>query len=183
MNPRYTTAACLLAMAGLLAPAAPAIASPQQKIMLVFDSSGSMRKPAGPVSRMDAAKQALGQVLEGVPASTEIGLVAYGHRKGKDCSDIEVIAEPRQGAGSSIAAAVRAMRPLGETPIADAVRKAAQVAQYDELPATVVLVTDGEESCKGDPCALAGALEREGIDFTAHVIGFGYEGGARAGAA
>jgi Ca-activated chloride channel homolog len=184
MSLRYSiAAACLMATTVSFAPVNTASASPSHKIMLVFDSSGSMRKAAGPVSRMDAAKQAMSQVLGGVSADTEIGLVAYGHRKGKDCSDIEVIAEPRQGGAPAIAAAVRAMKPLGETPIADAVRMAAQVAQYDELPATVVLVTDGEESCKGDPCALAGELEREGIDFTAHVIGFGYEGGARAGAA
>lgn len=177
-----------LSLASLLALAATSgIAAAQSgatnKIMLVFDSSGSMRKKVEGRSRMASAKEAVSQVMGNLDGKTEIGLVAYGHRRGKDCSDMQVVAEPAMGQGGAIARAVDNMRPLGETPIADAVRMAAEVASYDELPATVVLVTDGEESCGGDPCALADELEQKGQDFTAHVIGFGYGDGTKAGAA
>ncbi|MEM9733776.1 MAG: VWA domain-containing protein [Pseudomonadota bacterium] len=167
--------------AGLLPAQAQSGAT--NKIMLVFDSSGSMRKKVEGRSRMASAKQAVSQVMGTLDGNTEIGLVAYGHRRGKDCSDMQVVAEPALGQGGAIARAVDNMSPLGETPIADAVRMAAEVAAYDELPATVVLVTDGEESCGGDPCALADELEQKGQDFTAHVIGFGYGDGQVAGAA
>ncbi|MEL7274784.1 MAG: VWA domain-containing protein [Pseudomonadota bacterium] len=170
-------------MASMAVTASYAQSGATNKIMLVFDSSGSMRKKVEGRSRMASAKQAVSQVMGTLDGNTEIGLVAYGHRRGKDCSDMQVVAEPAVGQGAAVARAVENMRPLGETPIADAVRMAAEVAAYDELPATVVLVTDGEESCGGDPCALADELEQKGQDFTAHVIGFGYGDGEVAGAA
>lgn len=63
-------------------------------------------------------------------------------------------------------------RPKGKTPLAEAVRQAAESLRYSEDAATVVLITDGLETCSGDPCQLAKDLEANGIDFTAHVVGF-----------
>ena len=54
----------------------------------------------------------------------------------------------------------------------DAVIAAAQALRYTEEKATVILVSDGVETCNPDPCAAARLLEEAGIDFTAHVIGF-----------
>lgn len=52
-------------------------------------------------------------------------------------------------------------------------RRAALELRYTEERATIILVTDGLETCEADPCALANELESVGIDFTTHVIGFG----------
>ncbi len=38
--------------------------------------------------------------------------------------------------------------------------------------ATVILVSDGKETCDLDPCEVGKALEAAGVDFTAHVVGF-----------
>ena len=59
------------------------------------------------------------------------------------------------------------------TPISDAVRLAAEDLRFTEQKATVILITDGLETCEVDPCALASDLESQGIDFTTHVLGFG----------
>jgi Ca-activated chloride channel family protein len=53
------------------------------------------------------------------------------------------------------------------------VRRAAQELAYTEKRATVVLVSDGVETCKADPCRVGEELARTGVGFTAHVIGFG----------
>lgn len=50
--------------------------------------------------------------------------------------------------------------------------EAAKILNYRDTRATVILVSDGIESCNADPCALARELEKGGVDFTAHVIGF-----------
>jgi Ca-activated chloride channel family protein len=62
---------------------------------------------------------------------------------------------------------------LGKTPLTDAVKQAAEALRYTEDKATVILITDGLETCSGDPCALGKELEQSGIDFSAHVVGFG----------
>ena len=56
---------------------------------------------------------------------------------------------------------------------AHAVKAAAEALGYTEEKATVILITDGIETCDADPCQIGTDLEAQGIDFTAHVIGFG----------
>jgi Ca-activated chloride channel family protein len=36
----------------------------------------------------------------------------------------------------------------------------------------IVLLTDGEETCRGNPCALGQALKTMGAGVTVHVIGY-----------
>ena len=62
--------------------------------------------------------------------------------------------------------------PKGLTPLAASVRQAAEALDYRRAPGIVVLVTDGNETCGGRPCALGDALAREAADLTVHVIGF-----------
>ena len=58
---------------------------------------------------------------------------------------------------------------------------AAEHLKSSERKATVILVSDGEETCNADPCALGAELEKLGVDFTAHVVGFDLpQGKARA---
>ena len=52
-------------------------------------------------------------------------------------------------------------------------KQAAEALGCTEDKATVILITDGIETCDADPCQLGTDLEAQGIDFTAHVIGFG----------
>jgi Ca-activated chloride channel family protein len=65
------------------------------------------------------------------------------------------------------------MKFLGKTPLTEAVRRAAADLKSTEEKATVILITDGIETCEADPCALGAELEASGVDFTAHVVGFG----------
>ena len=65
------------------------------------------------------------------------------------------------------------MKFLGKTPLSAAVKQAAEALKYTEDKATVILITDGLETCEADPCALGKELEQSGVDFTAHVVGFG----------
>jgi Ca-activated chloride channel homolog len=152
--------------------AAPVGAEPARTI-IVMDGSGSMWGQIDGRAKLEIARDTVAEVLTTIPETQELGLMAYGHRVKGDCSDIELMVPPAKGTGPEISARVKAMKFLGKTPLSEAVRQAAEALRYGEEPATVVLVTDGLETCNADPCALGRELEASGLNFTAHVIGFG----------
>jgi len=148
-------------------------AADQARTIIIMDGSGSMWGQIDGRPKLEIARRTLADVLKGLPADRTLGLVAYGHRRKGDCGDIELLVPPAAGNADKILSAANSMRFLGKTPLSEAVRKAAEELRSTETAATVVLITDGLETCSGDPCALARELERSGVDFTAHVVGFG----------
>lgn len=148
-------------------------------VMVVFDMSGSMWGQVDGVAKVEIARDAFGGLLGDWAANdTRTGLIAYGHRRRGDCSDIELLASP--GDQTDIASIIAGLRPVGKTPLSDAVKQAAEVLKYTEEAATVVLLSDGVETCEADPCAVGAELEALGLDFTAHVIGFDIAEGDKA---
>ncbi|WP_425410676.1 VWA domain-containing protein [Hyphococcus sp.] len=139
--------------------------------ILVMDASGSMWGQIEGEAKIAIAKRVLGDLLSDLPPERRLGLIAYGHNRKGDCADIEELAAV--GADrAAIAAAVEGLSPKGKTPMADSIKLAAEKLKYTENKATVILVSDGIETCAPDPCGVAAALEQAGVDFTAHVIGF-----------
>lgn len=161
-----------LLLGGMLAVSANAAIAAERAI-IVLDGSGSMWGQIGGKPKLEIARETLRTVLGTVPETTELGLMAYGHRQKGVCSDIQLVVEPAAGTGTAIADAADKMRFIGMTPLSEAVKQAAESLRYTEEKATVILITDGIETCNADPCALANELEQTGIDFTAHVVGFG----------
>ncbi|TPJ84644.1 VWA domain-containing protein [Mesorhizobium sp. B2-5-4] len=143
------------------------------KVIIILDASGSMWAQIDGKPKLEIARESLRTVLQSVPAADEIGFMAYGHREKGSCDDIQLIVPPQAGSASAISAAADSMKFLGKTPLTAAVKKAAEALRYTEDKATVVLITDGLETCGGDPCALGKELEASGVDFTADVVGFG----------
>lgn len=141
--------------------------------LLVFDASGSMWGQIDGVTKIEIARAAVGTISQGFAPDQTVGLMAYGHRRKGDCADIEILVEPAPGSAGAIAAAVNQLQPKGKTPLSQAVVQAAEALKYTENQATVVLITDGVETCEQDPCAVATELAQLGVDFTAHVVGFG----------
>ena len=163
----------LALMLPLMLAFAAAPAQSAEKTIVVLDASGSMWGQIDGKTKIEIARETLASVLTSVPATTELGLMVYGHREKGSCADIELAVPPMAGSADAIQSFVGQLNPKGKTPISDAVQRAADVLKYTEEKATVVLVTDGIETCDADPCALASALESKGVDFTAHVVGFG----------
>jgi len=140
--------------------------------IVVLDVSNSMWGQIDGVSKIEIARAVIGDLVADLPASTRIGLVAYGHRERANCADIETVLPVGPLNADAFSAAVNALVPRGRTPLTDAVRHAAREMSYQDTPARIILLSDGLESCDADPCALARELEAAGIDFTAHVVGF-----------
>jgi Ca-activated chloride channel family protein len=178
---RNLTATILLSFALVPPIAASAQPTTDANVMLVVDASGSMAGRIGGRSKIEIARAAVSDLLSTWPSSHQLGLVAYGHRRKGDCADIETLVPHGPVDMAAFRARVDALEPRGMTPIVAAVRSAAEALRWSEQRATVILVSDGEETCGADPCELGAELEQAGIDFTAHVVGFDLpEGPARA---
>jgi Ca-activated chloride channel family protein len=156
----------------LLCGAAQAADPAKARLMLVFDASGSMWGQIEGRAKIDIAKEVMSELIAAVPADFATGLMVYGHRHKGDCTDIETMIPVGPHNAAAMQAKIQALNPKGKTPLSDAVRQAAQALRYAEQKATVVLVSDGIESCDVDPCALTAELAMSGVDFTVHVIGF-----------
>lgn len=141
--------------------------------VFILDASGSMTEAAGAQTKMEAAKAVLAQVVPAVAPEVKVGLAAYGHRRMNDCSDIEVLVPPGTEDRAAVLARIAAMQPKGVTPIAGAIAQVAEFLKGRDAETTIVLVSDGKETCGGDPRAVVKALKDSGIHFVMHVVGFG----------
>lgn len=174
------TSASVLALAALSLPGLPAFAQEQPGTILVLDASGSMWGQIDGVNKIVIAREVVADILSDFPEDQNLGFVTYGHRERGQCSDIQTVIEPAPGTAPEIVRIVNELNPRGMTPMTDAVIAAAEALRHTEQAATVILVSDGIETCNPDPCAAARALEQAGINFTAHVIGFDVRGEAEA---
>ena len=143
--------------------------------MLVFDASRSMTNisnDSGGLPRIDEARRALRHVLPQATPFRDIGLVVYGPGRPEACGHIDLRMTPTPDAADRIMAELDSVRPDGDTPLTQAVARAASALREQESPGAIVLITDGRETCGGDPCRLADQLARADPKLTVHVIGF-----------
>lgn len=143
--------------------------------MIVFDGSGSMAEigyNAIGVPRISEAREAVRHVLPELALNRRLGLVLYGPGGDRACKTVDVRFEPQWNAAPRIVTEIEEMWPAGGTPLTEAVRTAAQVLDYRNRRGTVVLVTDGDETCGGTPCQLAAEFAATAPGLTVHVIGF-----------
>lgn len=164
----------LLLLAALL-PFAAARAETLRPTVIVVDSSGSMSAAIGGVPRLDAARDVLGEMLAHWPAAAPVGLVAYGHRRSSDCGDIEVLSTIGAPDTAALGRRLATLRARGKTPLAASLQQAAGMLQAAGEGGTIILVTDGIETCHPDPCGVAAALRAADAVLTVHVIGFAVE--------
>ncbi len=156
-------------------------------LLLILDASGSMKADDGSGRvKIATAKEALNQMVDGLPDGAQVGLRVYGHRvsnaakdKAEGCLDTEVIVPVQALDRRAMKSAIEGVQARGWTPVGSSLRAAEQ-----DLPAsgerTVVLVSDGIDSCAPpDPCDVARELAQRGTDLKVHTIGFQIDGQAR----
>jgi Mg-chelatase subunit ChlD len=168
-------------------------------VAIVLDSSGSMRAPAssdrraaqqmtqqmmeqvlrglfrmpggggmpqnqGP-TRLQAAQQASTKVVKGLPSDVDVGLVVL-----QNCpraSNQGFYPGSRRG---QLYQRINSLRPQNGTPLADGVEQAGQMVDGVRAPAVIVVVSDGEDSCNQDPCAVARSLKARKPRVTINVV-------------
>ncbi len=162
----------MTAVFGVPAGLAAAQVEPVRKAVLILDGSGSMGGKIDGTPKIEIARDVVGDLLDDWEQDVQLGLVTYGHRERGNCEDIETLIPVGPLDSARFKTAVDAVLPTGKTPITAAVTKAAQGLGYEDAPATVILISDGLETCNADPCSAASDLEKRGVDFTVHVVGF-----------
>ena len=163
--------------AGWSAPQ-PARAEDPAKVLLLLDVSGSMNeKISSGGTKFAAAKRALKQVADALPAGTQVGLRVYGSEisepkdtNPKACRDTELVMPIAPLNRAKMYKAVDSFDAVGETPIAYSLGKAVDDLG-DKGRRVLVLISDGEESCAGDPCPAARKLAGNGVDLQFNAIG------------
>jgi len=167
-----------------LAFVASALVSPawaESNVLFIFDASGSMKKEIDGKRRIDVAKEAFGNTVLKMPQTARTGLMVYGAQRAKDCSDIALVSPIGSQKPAELMVPIAQLEAKGETPIADAIRQGAEVlGQYPGAKNSIVLLTDGIEECKGDPCAAAAAIRDKGIDLKINIVGFTLDSEQRA---
>ncbi len=175
---RAVAFAITLLLLGAVAAALPAAAEESPRpLVLVLDASGSMWGRIGGEPKIVIAREVLSELVEQLPAESTVGLVAYGHRREGDCGDIETVAPLEALDRGRLTAAVEALNPKGKTPITAALEQAVGLVRGQDRAATVILVSDGLETCGGDPCVAVRDARDAGVDLVTHVVGFGIEEG------
>ncbi|MBT8216936.1 MAG: VWA domain-containing protein [Acidimicrobiia bacterium] len=170
--------AALLAMGMLLAasPAAGAEEAVEPRVLLIMDASGSMgRVDANGIRLIDGAKEALTTLVDALPEGIPIGLRVYGHRtpntdKATGCQDTELVVPVGPLDRAQMKQAIESFDSQGFTPIGLSLQEAVQDLGGS---GTVVLVSDGEDTCAPpDPCEIAIDLIEEGYEMRVETVGF-----------
>lgn len=157
-----------------------------RRLLFVLDASGSMnQRLADGQTRLDAARSALVDMVAKLTPQTSVALRVYGHRSAtakRDCEDTELLVGfgPASDRLGEIKARVAGLKALGYTPISRSLQLAAEDLEKGAAgERTVILISDGRETCKADPCAVAQALSKAQASLIVHTIGFGVDDAAR----
>ncbi len=171
-----------------LAQQSPQTGTEYAPTMLVLDASGSMlaADPSGG-TKMDAAENAVRSFVTATPDNARVGLSAYGTGTGNSdaektagCQDVQILQPPEIVDKPALIAATDGIVPRGYTPIGASLRAAA-AALPQEGPRSIVLVSDGLDTCAPpDPCDVARELSAQGNEIVMHAIGFGVDDASRA---
>jgi hypothetical protein len=148
----------------------------RKNLEIILDASGSMKTLlAGQKTRWDVALETLDHVLRSLPDDFNVGLRIYGHRETsrspRTCMDSELVVPIRKLDRNAILNSAKRFKPKGETPLVySALQSPADLKAVGG--GTVVLITDGEESCKGDTVKAAADLKASGLDIRLNIVGF-----------
>ena len=146
-------------------------------ILFIVDASLSMKeKLAGGITKMEAAKKVLQDAMNKIPANVNLGLRVFGQSFSNipnlDCRASALLVPVGQGNRRSIIERIRQIVPYGLTPLEYAIKQAA-TDDFSEVTGTktLIVITDGAETCGGNPCGFVRSLPLMGIKIKIDVVG------------
>ncbi len=151
-------------------------------IIIILDSSGSMAQSVSGGIKMAIAKKVVNDFAKDLPGRAKVGLLVYGHKgsnresdKAESCKGIETIYSLSELDANKFSSAVDSFSPTGWTPIADSLKEAKTILEAlesEENSSIIYLVSDGKETCDGDPVTAARELQSSDIKAMVNIIGF-----------
>jgi 6-phosphogluconolactonase (cycloisomerase 2 family)/Mg-chelatase subunit ChlD len=152
---------------------ATAAAAPLQ-VALILDASNSMWAQIGGERKIDLAKKALTSLIKDLPSTAQVAFRVYGHqhpRELRDCQDSTLLVPFGPLDKVKLIEQVQSITPRGMTPLAYSLKQALNDLGNAPGEKLVILVSDGKESCGGDPVAAVKALRKQGVNMRIEVMG------------
>ncbi|WP_110926860.1 VWA domain-containing protein [Bacillus massiliglaciei] len=153
----------------------------EANIAVLLDASGSMAQKVNGKTKMELAKQAVDEFVATMPEGANVMLRVYGHEgsnedadKEVSCKSSEVVYDLAPYDSGSFKDSLGKFQPTGWTPIAKAIadtKKDFEAAGTDGQN-IIYVVSDGIETCDGDPVKAAKDLHDSNIDAMVNIIGF-----------
>ena len=149
-----------------------------ENILIILDLSRSMNEYINKhETKMDVARDSVKEVIQALSDDIKIGLRVYGHKSGflgmNQCSQSKLVVPVEQNNKKNILDQIDKLDPSGVTPIEYSLRKALGDLKNVEGPKRIILITDGLETCGGNPCSFAGDIASKHPDIKVDVISFG----------
>jgi hypothetical protein len=142
-------------------------------VEIILDASGSMLQRIGAQRRIDVAKQTLTHLTSSViPAKTAFALRVFGREQDSCQTDLEIPVAPLDGAAVGRKIAALEAKNNAKTPIGASLEKVADDLKGVKGDRLVIVLTDGEETCGGDPAAAIQSLVSQGISTQVNIVGF-----------
>lgn len=155
---------------------APGSKVAQGAVEIILDASGSMLQKLGTSRRIDIARQTLTKLTTStIPAGTPFALRVFGREVDSCQTDLEVPVGPLNPAAVGTRIAALSAKNGAKTPIGASLAKAADDLKGVSGEKLIVLITDGEETCGGDPSAEIDKLRKTGIGTRISIVGFALE--------
>lgn len=147
------------------------------QVELILDVSNSMWGQIEGESKISIARRVIRNVVSRLPSNIRVALRVYGHRKNYreigSCTDSELLLPFATLDRERLINRVNALMPKGKTPIAYSLRQVTKDFAGVSGQKVVILVTDGEEECGGNPIEAAAKLANTGLNvIKVHVVGF-----------
>lgn len=145
-------------------------------IEIILDASGSMSGDMGGRQKIDVAKEAILKMLHEIPPTARLAFRAYGHKEVPEavaCKNSELLMPFDRPDPGVVKKALSHLKPVGLTPIEYSLREAwKDFPNYTEFGKMIILVSDGEETCGGNPCAAVREMRAAGVDVQVNIVGF-----------
>lgn len=152
------------------------------RVLFLLDASGSMANEWQGTTRIQVAKNVLKKIMDSLQTlpNLEVGLRVYGSQSAlglNDCKDTRLEAPIRPKNAEFIKTRIDAIATRGITPIAYAMQQVVNDFGISAGPVrnVVVLITDGIESCNGNPCEVSLQLQKKGVMLNPFIIGMGMQ--------
>lgn len=151
------------------------------RILFLLDGSGSMLAPWENTTRIMAAKRLLAKMVDSLQANQDLHLAlrVYGHQfpsRPQVCEDSKLEVGFGPNNHQEITKKLMAIKPQGNTPIAYSLSESAKdFPMDDDARNIIIIITDGLESCDGDPCQVSYELQKKRIFLKPFVIGIGMD--------
>lgn len=142
-------------------------------IEIILDASGSMLQKLGGERRIDIARRTLNKLVGGtIPAGTPFAFRVFGREVDSCQTDLDVAVAPLNVAAVQGRINALSAKNGAKTPIGASLEKVAGDLKSVTGEKLVVLITDGEETCGGDPAAAIAGLRKAGLTTRVSIVGF-----------